>query len=195
MAEYVNYGATVGRKMCVSCQLDVEGKKAFPIAEDRVIRILRAVKKALRIAQMNKLFVCEACMPKHMERRRSFEKTMLFASVLAGIMLLIMIIAPILSGRFEALAFVSGFIVAGFIVLLPVMFKYVPAVEGVSTLAKQASGGSARPVPPGPYYPPAPMQTAQAEPPKQKSQAGTAAKAPLQGAKGETARKKKTKKK
>jgi hypothetical protein len=195
MSDMAKSGSSYGKKLCVSCQVDVEGKKAFPIAEDRVIRGIRGVKKALGVAQMNKLFVCEACMPKHMERRRSFEKTMLFASVLAGIMLLIMIIAPLLSGRFEAWAFLSGFIVAGFIVLLPVMFKYVPAVEGVSALAKAPPGGPARPAPPAPYYPAAPMQKAQAEPQKQKTQPDEGANAPSQGAREETAKKKRTKKK
>lgn len=182
MAEYVNYGATVGRKMCVSCQLDVEGKKAFPIQEDRVIRAIRAVKKAFRIAQMNKLFVCEACMPKHMERRRSFEKTMLFASVLAGIMLLIMIIAPIWNGRFEAFTLISGFIVAGFVVMLPVMFKYVPAVEGVSSSIKPPAAGTSK----LPSQSPA-VQGALPAPPAEKASS--------QGGKGEARKKKKTKKK
>ncbi len=195
MSETVKPGPSYGKKLCISCQMDVEGRKAFPIQEDRIIRGIRAVKKALGVAQMNKLYVCEACMPKHMERRRSFEKTMLFASVLAGIMLLIMIIAPILNGRFEAWAFLSGFIVAGFIVLLPVMFKYVPAVEGVSALAKAPPGGPAPPVPPVPYYPALPAQKAQAEPPKQKSRSDDAAKAPSQGAKEKTQAKKKTKNK
>lgn len=195
MSETVKPGPLYGKKLCISCQMDVEGRKAFPIQEDRIIRGIRAVKKALGVAQMNKLYVCEACMPKHMERRRSFEKTMLFASVLAGIMLLIMIIAPIWNGRFEAWGFLSGFIVAGFIVLLPVMFKYVPAVEGVSASAKAPPGNPAPPVPPVPYYPVAPVQKAQAEPQKQKGPAEPGQKAGAQGAKEKNQAKKKTKKK
>lgn len=153
--------------MCVSCQTDVSGRRALPVKEDRIIRAIRAVKKALGIAQMNELYVCEACLPKHNERRRSFEKTLLFASVLAGIMLILLILVPMLSGRFEAWAILSGFVVAGFIVLVPIMFKYVPAVAGVSSTAypssvrwappiPQAQPGAATPPPPEPRPAPAP---------------------------------------
>ncbi len=112
-------------KVCVSCQQDVSAKKAMPVKEDRIIKGIRAAKKLLRIAQMNELFVCEECMQKHLERRRSFEKTVLFASVFAG---------------------------ALFILALPV-FKYAPAVEGVSAnafkmAAKPAAAPSATPAQP-----------------------------------------------
>ncbi|MEW6036588.1 MAG: hypothetical protein AB1529_08310 [Candidatus Micrarchaeota archaeon] len=139
-------------KVCVSCQQDVSAKKAMPVKEDRIIKGIRAAKKLLGIAQMNELFVCEECMQKHLERRRSFEKTMLFASVFAGLLLVIIILVPLLSGRFDPWAVVSGVIVALFILTLPV-FKYAPAVEGVSAnafkmAAKPAAAPSATPAQP-----------------------------------------------
>ena len=115
-------------KVCISCQADVSSKTAYPIKEDRIIKTIRAVKKALGIAQMNELYVCKDCLSKHAQRRKSFEKSMLFASVFAGLVLVILLAAIILSARFDAWAVVSAFIVAGFIVVLPV-FKYAPAVE------------------------------------------------------------------
>lgn len=139
-------------KVCVSCQKDVEGKPARKIREDRIIRGIRAIKRALRVAQNNELYVCTDCMPSHTERRKSFEKSMLFASVFAGLILIVLIGAFILSGRFDAWAFVSAFVVAGFILALPI-FKYTPAVEG----------GAPPPVPMPPVPPPVPMEPKEAK--------------------------------
>lgn len=116
-------------KVCVSCQSDVEGKKAVKVREDRIIRGIRRLKKALNIAQNNELYVCQDCLPKHMERRKSFERSMLFASVFSGLILVVLVAALLLSGRFDAWAFVSAIIVGGFILALPI-FRYAPGVEG-----------------------------------------------------------------
>jgi hypothetical protein len=129
--------------------MDVEGKRAVPVREDRIIRTIRTLKRALNVAQNNELYVCESCMQTHLERRRSFEKTMLFASVFAGLIFLVILIVPLLSGRIDPWGVVSGFIVAGFVLLLPI-FKYAPAVEGVSasTFAQPAKPLPAAPLPP-----------------------------------------------
>lgn len=141
-------------KVCISCQTDVSSKTAYPIKEDRIIKVIRGVKKALGIAQMNELYVCKDCLPKHNERRKSFEKSMLFASVFAGLVLVILLAAIILSARFDAWAVISAFIVAGFIVVLPV-FKYAPAVEAPP---EPAAPVPAIPPPPAPQEPAPPVQ-------------------------------------
>ena len=151
-------------RVCISCQKDVSGKSAYPIKEDRIIRVIRAAKKALGIAQMNELYVCQDCLAKHGERRKSFEKSMLFASVFAGLVLVVLLAAIVLSARFDAWAVVSAFIVAGFILVLPV-FKYAPAVE--------APPGAAPPPaiapPPGPQPPMQPEAAKPDEAKKKKS--------------------------
>lgn len=116
-------------KVCIACQADVSGKKAVRVKEDRIIKAIRKVKKAFKIAQMNELYVCEKDIPQHLERRRSFEKSLLFASVLGGLILVLVIAVLLLSGKFEIWPIISAFIVAGFIIALPV-FKYAPALEG-----------------------------------------------------------------
>ncbi|MHA2067589.1 MAG: hypothetical protein ACXABY_24760 [Candidatus Thorarchaeota archaeon] len=116
-------------KVCVSCQSDVEGKKALRVKEDRIIRSIRTVKRFFNIAQLNELYVCEDDIKKHMERRRSFEKSLLFASVFAGIIFVLVVAVLIMSGNFDMWAFVSAFIVGGFLLVLPI-FKYAPALEG-----------------------------------------------------------------
>ena len=136
-------------KVCVSCQKDVEGKSASRIREDRIIRGIRKVKRILGVAQNNELFVCSDCLSTHMERRKSFEKSMLFASVFAGLILIVLIAAFLLSGRLDLWAFISAFIVAGFILTLPI-FKYTPAVEGAPAPAAKAALSAA---PTGPEAP------------------------------------------
>ena len=129
-------------KVCVTCQESVEGKKAVPIREDRVIRIIRAVKKAVGIAKNNELYVCEKDIAKHTERRKSFEKGMLFASVLAGFLLIVLIGSLIVNGRFDLWAIASALVVGAFVLLLP-LFKYAPAIEQGPLMAVAPSGTGA----------------------------------------------------
>ena len=127
-------------KVCVSCEEDVSGKDAVAIKEDRVIRIIRKAKKALRIAQMNELYVCSDCMEEHKKKRKSFEKTMLFASLLSALLALLVIVSPLLSGRLDIWGLFSGLILAAFVLTLPIYFKYTPAVE-VSAVATVPAPG------------------------------------------------------
>jgi cation transport ATPase len=115
-------------KICISCQTAVEGKKAIRIKEDRIIRVIRAVKKAFGIAQMNELYVCEDDLKEHKKRRNSFEKSMLFASVLAGIVVIMVLGALLLSGRLDPWPVFSAFVIGVFVLALP-LFKYAPALE------------------------------------------------------------------
>jgi hypothetical protein len=115
-------------KVCISCEADVSGKKAYPIKEDRVIRVVRAVKNALHIARMNDLYVCENCLAKHKVRRQGFEKSMLFASVLGGLIIIIMLGLIVLSGKLDLWAVISSLVIGGFIMVLP-LFRYAPAVQ------------------------------------------------------------------
>jgi hypothetical protein len=124
----------------------MSGKSAIPIREDRIIRTIRAIKKRFGVAQMNELFVCEADLPKHMERRRSFERTMLFASIFAGLVVILLLYSIISSGRFDAWAIVSAFVVALFVLALP-LFRYTPAVEQGAFQQPKPSAPILRPAP------------------------------------------------
>ncbi len=115
-------------KVCISCESDVAGKKAWPIKEDRIIKAVRALKKALGIAKMNELYVCANCLDKHKARRQGFEKSMLFASVLGGLIVIVMLGMVLLSGKLDLWAVVSSFVIGGFVIALP-LFRYAPAVQ------------------------------------------------------------------
>lgn len=115
-------------KVCIMCQKDVEGQQATPVREDRIIKTIRSIKTFFHMAQNNQLYVCEADMQKYIERRKSFEKSMLFASVFAGLIVILIVGALIISGHFDIWAVVSAIVIAIFILMLP-LFKYFPAVE------------------------------------------------------------------
>jgi predicted nucleic acid-binding Zn ribbon protein len=140
-------------KVCVSCEKDVSGKAAVPVKEDRIIKAIRAIKKALRIAQNNELYVCSDCLEKHAQKRKSFERTMLIAALLAALLAVLVMLSPILSGRFDPVAFISGIVLALFILTLPVYFKYAPAAEvaagggmpAPSMVARTAKSGKGAP--------------------------------------------------
>ncbi len=138
-------------KVCISCEMDVSGKKAYPIKEDRVIRAVRAAKKALGIARMNELYVCENCLEKHKVRRQSFEKSMLFATVLGGLIVIVMLGMILLSGKLDAWAVVSSLIIGGFVMLLP-FFRYAPAVQ-LPPGPEPTPGPGPSPLPPMPGGP------------------------------------------
>ncbi len=126
-------------KVCISCQENVEGKNATKIKEDKVIRTIRKIKKLFNIAQMNELYVCEKDIAEHTKKRHSFEKSMLFVSVFAGIILIIMVGGLLISGQLELVSIVSAIIIAGFVLFLP-LFKYAPALEsGVASAVQQTT--------------------------------------------------------
>ncbi len=129
-------------KVCIACQTTVEGKKAIPIKEDRIIRVIRAIKRTFGIAQMNELYVCEEHLKEHKKRRSSFEKSMLFASVLAGIVVIMVLGALLLSGRLEPWPIFSAFVIGVFVLALP-LFKYAPALE--SSTPKMVYATEAKP--------------------------------------------------
>lgn len=146
-------------KICIACQANVEGKQAVPIKEDRIIRVIRAIKRLFGVAQMNELYVCQTDLPKHAERRRSFERTMLFASIFAGIMVLLIIysfISALLgSGRFDLWAPVSAVVVAFFLLSLP-LFRYTPAIETPKVPIVMSQ--TPKPPPPSPQPEPEPEE-------------------------------------
>ena len=121
-------------RVCVDCQNEVAGKRAVRIKEDRIILMLRAVKRALKISRENELYVCEECLAKHEKRRKSFEKTMLIFAVVAALIIVLMVFTIILSGRLELWAILSGILIIALLAVFSVIFKYVPATQGTETV-------------------------------------------------------------
>ncbi|MGV8085135.1 MAG: hypothetical protein ACP5N9_02675 [Candidatus Bilamarchaeum sp.] len=120
-------------KVCVVCEAALEGKKAYPIKEDNIIRAFRKIKKAFNVAKMNELYVCEDDFKKHQQRRKSFENGLLLSSVLAGLLFVVVLGLSLFSGRFDLWSLFSAIVISIFIICLP-LFKYVPAVEDKAVL-------------------------------------------------------------
>jgi uncharacterized membrane protein len=116
-------------KVCIICQKDIAGKSAVPIKEDAIIKTIRSFKQFFHIAANNELYVCADDMIVHEERRKSFERSMIFFGVISSIVVILLIGTLLLSGRFDIFAFVSAILIGIFILLLSIVFKYSPAVE------------------------------------------------------------------
>ena len=115
-------------KVCIYTQESVEGKKAIPVKEDRIIQVIRDIKKTFGIAQMNELYVSEDHVKEHVKRRKSFERSMLFVSVFAGLIVILALFSMVYSQRIDAWAIMSAFMIAAFLLVLP-LFKYSPALQ------------------------------------------------------------------
>jgi hypothetical protein len=116
-------------KVCIVCEKDVEGKSAVPIKEDAIIRTIRGVKQFFRIAANNELYVCEDDIPKHMEKRRGFERSLIFFGVLAALVVILLAGSLVLSGHFDIVAFLFAIVLGLLILVFAVVFKYAPAIE------------------------------------------------------------------
>ncbi len=157
-------------RICIYTQKSVDGQLAIPVQDDRVIKTIRAVKKFFGIAQMNQLYVSVPHLEEHKKRRRGFEKSLLFASVFAGLIIVVVIFSLVLSGRFDLWAIASAFIISGFVLALP-LFKYSPAIEARDPIVV----GN---VAPPPVQEAQPMQTAVVQKAPKKSAKKTVKKKP-----------------
>lgn len=122
-------------KICIECEKDVAGKKAFKIKEDRIIRGIRALKKLTRTAQGNELYVCNDHLEKHMKKRKRFEKSILIFGILAGIVVVLLVGMLLLSKKFDVVLLIYSLLVGVFILAFAVIFRYAPAIEKTSELA------------------------------------------------------------
>lgn len=129
-------------RVCIICHKEVGGKKAVKVREDNVIRGIRRIKKVLRIAKNNELYVCEDCLEEHTSRRRSFEKSMLFFGIIAALVILVFGGLLLISGRFDIGSFVSLLILGALLLSFSIIFKFVPAIESTKpVLVKKKRGG------------------------------------------------------
>lgn len=132
-------------KVCIVCQKEVDGKKAVKVREDRIIKAIRRLKSIFRIAAGNDLYVCEEDLQKHLERRKSFEKSMLFFGILSVFVVMLLLFLVVMSGRFNLLVILSSFAIGAFILLFALVFKYAPGVENNVTSLVSAKAEPGQP--------------------------------------------------
>jgi len=110
-----------GKSICIVCR---EEKRGRAVKDDVVIRAIRKIKQAFRVAANNRLVVCDGCLEKHKARRGGFERKL---ALYGGGGLLIVIVFTLISrtiGGF-ALSLLLGLFVAAL-----ALFSYHPASEG-----------------------------------------------------------------
>ena len=133
-------------KACIICQKETTGN-ALRVKEDFIILGIRRAKQAFNIAKNNELYVCESDIPVHQAKRKNYERDLVVFSVIAAIVFVALIVIPVLSGKFNIIYIVSSVFLSFVIILVPVFFKYAPAVEQQPVAAQPAEIPQEKPKP------------------------------------------------
>ncbi|MFH1306202.1 MAG: hypothetical protein ABIH83_00910 [Candidatus Micrarchaeota archaeon] len=137
--------------VCIICSKE---KFGIHVADTKVVRFIRKIKRKFKIATNNKLLVCAECMEEYTKRRKSFERKIILHALGGLLLLLISVFLPIMSGR--PIEFVSIFMVlllAIFLVALALL-NYIPSL---STSSQPTAPKPSMPSPPSqPSKTPAP---------------------------------------
>lgn len=113
-------------KVCIICYQE---KSGVAVQDDAVIRAIRGVKQKLNMAKNNTLVVCEGCMEAYRKKRQKYERDLVMHVVLAGVVLIVFVLAPIFTSGFSIAAIVLGVLLAALIVALSVL-SHCPKVAG-----------------------------------------------------------------
>ena len=109
-------------KVCIICSNEKDGSA---VQDDAVINSIRAVKQRLGMAKNNTLVVCKDCMDAYAAKRKKYERDLVTHVVIAGVVLVIFVLAPILTTGFSITSVVVGILLAAIIIGLSV-FSYSP---------------------------------------------------------------------
>ncbi|MDD5337645.1 MAG: hypothetical protein PHS02_04130 [Candidatus ainarchaeum sp.] len=114
-------------KICIVCEKEPPGE-AYPVADDAIIRFIRAAKRKVNLARNNELYVCKDCHPAYSERRKKFEKNLVFF-IAGGVIIFFGInVFQLFFGRFSVFAFLASIFLGVFIGSFPIL-SYVPALR------------------------------------------------------------------
>jgi len=109
------------KTVCIVCRLEREG---IPVADDVFISTVRKLKSRLGRLAGNRLVVCPDDIGKAQQKRGRFEKYLMWCSILAFAVLLVLT----LSSRTMAFGLLAG-VVAGLFVMLMAMVSYYPKMD------------------------------------------------------------------
>ena len=111
-------------KVCIICYQEKSGSA---VLDDAVIRAIRGIKQRLRMAKGNELVVCPGCMETYRKKRQKYERDIVMHVVLAGVVLVVFVLAPVFTSGFSLSALVLGLVLAALIVALSV-FSHCPKI-------------------------------------------------------------------
>ncbi|MCX8175017.1 MAG: hypothetical protein N3E51_02325 [Candidatus Micrarchaeota archaeon] len=109
-------------KVCIICEKETDGSA---VADDFVIRTIRAVKQRFGIAKNNILVVCSSCMEEHRKRRERYERNLVMHVLVAAIILFAFVLLPVFTTGFSVSALVLGILLAAIIIGLSI-FSHHP---------------------------------------------------------------------
>ncbi len=118
-------------KVCIICQKGISGNAA-KVKNDGVIDAIRKIKNALKVAQNNELYVCNADMQAYADRRKKFEKDVVAYGVLALAVVIMLVGLPLLGGKFDIIVLIYSLLLGTIVFVLGAMIKYVPAIEKIT---------------------------------------------------------------
>ena len=121
----------MGKDVCIIC---MQNKRGYKVIDDPVLSTIRRIKRALRIAKENRLYVCKKCYQEHKKRRGDFEKTVIIYGGLGAIIAMVLLLV-----NFSLNALVVGILIILFLLFLS-LFKYHPAVKEVKKRGRKARG-------------------------------------------------------
>lgn len=121
------------KTVCIVCKKELDKKNlkdAKPVKEDGVIKGIRAIKNALKIATNAQLYVCKEHLPEQQKRRKEFEKSITITGLLAALVFIGLAAIPLLSkGELNPGSIFAGLLIAVLLVLLGGFLKYTPQVK------------------------------------------------------------------
>jgi hypothetical protein len=111
-------------KVCIICYQE---KSGTPVLDDAVIRAIRGMKQRLNTAKNNTRVVCPGCMENYKKKRQKYERDLVMHVVLAGVVLVVFVLAPVFTSGFSLAAVVLGLLLAALIIALSV-FSHCPKI-------------------------------------------------------------------
>lgn len=127
-------------KVCIICYQE---KSGTPVLDDAVIRAIRGMKQRLNVAKNNTLVVCEGCMEAYRKKRQKYERDLVMHVVLAGVVLVVFVLAPIFTSGFSLAAVVLGVLLAALIVALSV-FSHCPKIAAAPAPEREGTKRKAK---------------------------------------------------
>ncbi len=111
--------------VCIICEKETGGRR---VMDDFVIRAIRKVKSALRIAKNNTLVVCPGCIETYASKRTKYERDLVMHAIVGGMVLLLFALLPIFTTGFSLLPILLGLMLFALIMALSV-FSHCPKLE------------------------------------------------------------------
>lgn len=115
-------------KICIICEKEPSGN-AYKVQDDFIIKGIRAIKQKLGVAKNNELYVCEPCYAVYKEKRKKFERNIVFYTAMAIIIFVVLNTIPLLSGIFNVFTFITSLVLAAMIIGFSILNYAVPPIQ------------------------------------------------------------------